>query len=42
MRLTEAIKMGNTRKAEYFQGRLEQMTQSEPKRFLRGLMKVVG
>ena len=31
MRLTQAIKMGNTRKAKYFQSRLEQLTQSEPK-----------
>ena len=31
MRLTQAIKMGNTRKAQYFQSRLEQLTQAEPK-----------
>ena len=31
MRLTEAIKIGNTRKAQYFQSRLDQLTQAEPK-----------
>lgn len=29
MRLAEAIKMGNTRKAKYFRSRLEQLTKSE-------------
>ena len=31
MRLAEAIKSGNTKKAKYFQSRLEQLTQAKPK-----------
>ena len=31
MRLTQAMKMGNTRKAKYLPSRLEKLNQSEPK-----------
>ncbi len=31
MRLTEAIKLGNTKKAKYYESRLLQMSESQPK-----------